>query len=281
MAIRFFGQYLLAEGLITAQQLIAVVEQQELQNLKLGEFAVRMGYLSDSDAARVNRAQLSEDIQFGTAAVRLGLLSDQQVEELIATQRANHAYFGEIVVDLGFASRAQVDAALVRFRRDQAELEAGNILIPDEVPTFALVSDLFDITSKMLLRYWGLRNKPSAVQAGSTELSLGEIAVEVSLYGDVETRFFLGAPLTAVREGAKRVLKINMVREDECRDLTGELANIVCGNLVTRFEAKSHSIKLSAPTVVVGAVDLPGELAVEIELETPFGTVRAAATYKP
>ena len=65
MSVKFFGQYLLLEGAVTADQLRSALELMEREHRMLGELAVEAGLLSAEDAGTINREQLNRDLPFG------------------------------------------------------------------------------------------------------------------------------------------------------------------------------------------------------------------------
>ncbi|MBT6492190.1 MAG: chemotaxis protein CheX, partial [Deltaproteobacteria bacterium] len=76
MSVKFFGQYLLLEGAVSAEQLRSALELMEREHRMLGELAVEAGILSAEDAGTINREQLNRDLPFGMLAVEKGMLTD-------------------------------------------------------------------------------------------------------------------------------------------------------------------------------------------------------------
>ena len=112
MAAKFFGQFLLEQGLIHRDQLLAALDIQRASNPILGELAQARGMLDASQAQTINEQQRREDRRFGDIAQALGLLTAAQVDELLAQQKAQRKLFGEILVEQGMLGRDQVDQAL-------------------------------------------------------------------------------------------------------------------------------------------------------------------------
>ncbi len=279
MAVQFFGQYLLAKGVITANQLLKVIEYQELQNLRIGEFAIRQGLLAESDASRVNQLQLSQDIRFGEAAVQLGVLEELDVQILLAAQRNSHIYFGEAAVLLRFASREEVNAALETFNQEQAAFAREVIAVPESVLVADLASDFFDLGIKMVRRYWGVGAKAGEVVVDGTELSLEGNAAQVTISGEVEARCMLAVPDGAADEGGKQILKVSSLGPADRIDLTKELANLICGNLVARLGQSGKTITIAPPEELSSAVDLAGQRLVRLDGVTPHGPLTMAVAY--
>lgn len=279
MAVQFFGQYLLEKGIITAEQLLKVIEYQELQNLRIGDLAVRQGLLSENDAARVNQLQLSQDIRFGEAAIQLGVLEEVEVQILLTSQRNSHVYFGEAVALLRLAPRDEIRKALEEFTTEQATYERAAFDIPESVRLAPVVASYFDLSLKLLLRYWGVAAKPGEVITGLRELCLEGNAVEVRFSGDLAVRCFLAAPAGVAVKGGKNLLEAAEITPEDCIDLTKELANLVCGNLIARLSQEGQNATISPPEVVSSPVVLADEQAVRLEAATPYGSYTVAVAF--
>jgi CheY-specific phosphatase CheX len=119
MAAKFFGQFLLENGLIDSTQLLEALEYQRASNPVLGELAVARGWLAPAQAARINERQRAEDRPFGVLAEEMGLLDAAQVAELLDEQKRKRKLFGEILVERGVVTRAQLDDALAAHHADR------------------------------------------------------------------------------------------------------------------------------------------------------------------
>ncbi len=120
---RFLGQFLLAEGYITAPQLLAALEYQEQFNARLGEYAVALGLITLFDAQRINALQVSKDLLFGQAALELSLLSKEQVRQVMAAQRNDHVLLGEALCKLGYIDEATMAIALAQANEADSDPE--------------------------------------------------------------------------------------------------------------------------------------------------------------
>jgi len=98
---KFFGQFLIDEGVIEAGQLRQANDHLYFLNRVLGELAIKKNYMSREDVERVKRAQLACDALFGELAQELGLLTPAQLAELLTSQSARQARVGEALVELG------------------------------------------------------------------------------------------------------------------------------------------------------------------------------------
>ena len=169
MGVKFFGQFLLEQGLIRNEQLLATTQLQESRNRPLGSIAIDKGYLSAAQAAEINHRQQTTDRRFGELARELGLMSHEQIEDVLATQRATRIRIGEALVELGFISEKEVANQLQAFERDQAPYELARVELPPHTPHAEFVSVCIDLTEKLLLRAGGLSGKRGIVAVIETQ----------------------------------------------------------------------------------------------------------------
>ncbi|MEZ0310911.1 MAG: chemotaxis protein CheX [Myxococcota bacterium] len=280
MATQFFGQFLLARGLLSRAQLLDAVEYQERQNLRLGDYAVKKGFITPADAARIHTAQTTRDIQFGEAAVELGFLARDQLKELLRAQQADHLYLGDCLTRLGVLSAEAVTKALAEYREDQRGQEGDVLRIPDDFPEVAFASEACELTRKMLLRLWGTPTKYGAATSGVAELKLPGTAASVDVRGDVVCRYIIGIPDELTLHAMRRLFGTvdTQSREDRI-DLVSELANIVMGNLAGTFASMGQTIELSAPKLAPAQLRLEGEKALVLRLIAPLNELAIAITY--
>lgn len=92
------GEFLMERGLLTAEQVEAVLETQNRTNVWFGTLAFVLDYLDFDQIAKVVAEQRRTGGRFGEAAVRLGLLVPEQVERVVALQERKHVRFGEVAV---------------------------------------------------------------------------------------------------------------------------------------------------------------------------------------
>ena len=83
MYTQFFGNYLLANGYVTRDQLFSAMRQEADQHMKLGTLALHAGYMNAAQVDDVVIHQTHQDNRFGELAIQLGYLTEAQVEELL------------------------------------------------------------------------------------------------------------------------------------------------------------------------------------------------------
>ena len=259
MAVKFFGQFLVEKGAISAEALLAAVELQEVTNLKFGEQALRMGLLSEAEVERVHDAQRGEDCRFGDMAVKLGLLGESQMQEVLTRQKNSHLYLGEALVQVGALSEEGLAPLLEAFKKDQAPYLTDGVTVPEGVALGEVWAMTADLTLKMLVRVVELSLRPAPARL-VRELPLGEVVASMSFSGSVRGRYLLGVT-PAVREAiARALLKEENVSEEPPEvldDTVMEFVNIVCGNVAAKAAQLGKTLEIAPPELIRPAAPIP------------------------
>ena len=69
MYTQFFGNYLLANGYVTRDQLFSAMRQEADQHMKLGTLAIHAGYMNAAQVDDVVIHQTHQDNRFGELAI--------------------------------------------------------------------------------------------------------------------------------------------------------------------------------------------------------------------
>ena len=115
----FFGEYLVKEKIIRAEELQQALEGQKRNTIPLGQLAVQEGLIRSKDLFRILSAQRKETRagrSFGKLAVEMGYLSQDQIEELLVLQTQTNELLGESLVSLGFLDRSRLIQSLRAYR---------------------------------------------------------------------------------------------------------------------------------------------------------------------
>lgn len=251
MSIKFFGQFLLEKNAITAEQLVDAAKYQGSVNKKFGEYAHAMGYISDTEIQRLQEEQKNTDMMIGELAVKLGMLSPDQVKEILTAQKNDHILLGDVLIQLGFMSKETMERELVLFKEDQEGYASGEIAMPDGVKNLDSLSDIVDITQKMLRRVTHLDVKISEgeIMKDIAKHAHSFPAVSVNLSGSINCEYILSVSQDAAVAIASSVMDEDASCEpnDILIDGVKEFCNIVCGNFSARMAKKGKSVELSPP----------------------------------
>lgn len=281
---RFFGQFLLSQGIVTTQQVVEAVEYQNRNNSRLGEIATALSMVTAADADRINALQLEKDLFFGEAAIQLGLLSRAQLEEVLAAQQDGHIRLGQALVSLGHLSESALQAALSSFAGQEAERSDTLSSLPVPCDTDPVARALVDLAPKMLRRSWNLSTKRDAALPGLSSVVLSDVNAVAKISGAGPcTAVLVGLPYAAAHRATKSAEAVNKASEGEAprrRDMACDFLNLLA-NHVTIVCAEQESHVQIAPAVATGAqVTIEqGKTAVLIPFPSPLGRVLVALVH--
>lgn len=116
-----FGLHLYRKGVITAEELVAALEVQLNNRVRIGQLALEEGILSARDIFDVLHAQRgSPKERFGELAIEMGRMTREDLMQLLKLQSDRRPPLGDILVWQGVLTKQQAEAELSDFRRDQS-----------------------------------------------------------------------------------------------------------------------------------------------------------------
>ncbi len=250
MAVKFFGQFLIEQDAITGESLLHAIELQELTNLKLGEMAVAMGFVTKKDIETAHATQLSKDMKLGDILVDLGFLSKTQLEEVISHQKATHLYIGEALIKVGAFTPEKLDYYLEQFKIDQAPYLANRIELPECLNSNNVFWEMtVDLTYKMITRVLGIQFRPERF-IETDNISPNYMFAAMDFCGDLTARYLLSVSTGVQKTIARALLKEEDVEDESeeiLEDTVMEFVNIVCGNVVAKASQMGISIDINPP----------------------------------
>lgn len=257
MAVKFFGQYLIEQGVITHSALLEAIKLQDATNRKIGEVVAEMGLMSQADIARVHQAQRNEDVRFGDKAVEMGFLSEEQLQQALTRQRNSHLYIGEALVKTGGLKEEQLGEYLERFKKDQQPYLVDKVEIPAEVvnqPVWEMVADL---TYKMLSRVANMEIRPGSCQL-IDKLPARTMVAEIGFSGHISARYLLSVSPNSRAIIARAILQdedIDNEPGEVLDDSVMEFINIVCGNIAAKAAQFGYQVEIAPPGLNPAAPD--------------------------
>ncbi len=244
MAAAFFGQYLLNQGIINAQQLTKAIVLQDVLNKTIGQIAVEEKLLSEEQVKQTVDLQKKKDMFFGEAVQQLGFLTREQVDHLLKKQKQNHVYIGDALVNLGYLAEQQREKALADFIREQNENAA--MVTPFRFPQIVeheqqYIEKFTLYTIKLLQRMVHMVAKCDHYAVMEHSVPLEYISIQVDFSGTLGkqvSRFVLMIPQdTATLIAAKyQTLENAPVSNAVIIDALRELANMICGQASSNLE---------------------------------------------
>ena len=271
MRARFFGQYLIANGVITAPQLLAAIEYQSRNNSKLGESVVALGLATPFEVEKVRALQATQDLRFGEAAQKLGVLGADEVERAAAVRESAHIQLGEALIALGYLDKQQVEQAAAAFLAAEAELEPEVVTIPADLPRREVAFELFHLAHKLLLRVCDLTSKTERLRVMRDVLPLSDRNARIAISGALNGSILLGVPHAIGHELAARFSGELAPDEAAIDAIVAELARLLCGNLQSVLAEQGVRIELGTPERLAARVSMPPGSRVAL---VPFVTHR-------
>ena len=116
MFSQFFGNYLVENQKITAEQLSSCMDYIRANRVKLGLIAENEGLLTRSQANELNQLQMQTDKRFGDLAVEKGYLTDADVSYLLGRQGNPYLIFVQALEENNYLSRQEIEEELEKFK---------------------------------------------------------------------------------------------------------------------------------------------------------------------
>jgi CheY-specific phosphatase CheX len=252
MAVKFFGQFLVENNLVTREALLTAIELQEQKNLTLGEMAISTGYVTRADIERAHNARLSNDMKLGDILVEMGIITMNQLKEIITRQNNSHLYIGEALVQVGALTGEQLRCHLDAFNRDQARFVPGRIELPAGISNAHLWEMAADLTYKMVARIVGLPFRPGKCRAVAT-VDCNFMMAAMDLIGDAEARYIISVSEGIQKEIAKAILGEDRVDDEPVEvleDTVMEFVNVICGNIVAKASQMGTVLTINPPVTL-------------------------------
>jgi hypothetical protein len=253
MGVKFFGQFLIEQGVADADKIREALALMDAENRSLGELAVAGGILTAEEAAKVNAQQRHCDIPFGALAAEMGLLSEEQVDYLINFQEQTRLRIGQALVRLNYLHNEQLHRLLVQYESEQAQFRPGKVALPAGLEEHQLATMIVDLLPKLLMRIARIGAKMGkgelvapvpnyAVRVAVTVR--GDVKMLICLLGDEEFSLQL-AGATENFDAARR----QAARTDHTllADGVGEFLNVLAGNAMGLLERKRITTELEPP----------------------------------
>ena len=257
MAAKFFGQFLLEQGLINRQQLLAALEAQHASNPMLGELAQNRGWMSAAQARRINERQRAEDQRFGDIAESMGILERAQVEELLAEQKARRKLFGEILIEQGSINRLQLDAALREHQAERADaLKALEVGVAGH-PLGEAMTSAINTSVRLFPRTLGAPCQVANVVGSADALAGCDVTAHVRIACDAPMAIGIACDEATMHRMACAFLSIEPAQCDDAlaRDALGELVNVLMGYVVRETVPADASYRAAPPDFAVSAAN--------------------------
>ncbi len=250
MIPKFFGQFLLERRIIDVGQLTRAIKYQEEQKLRLGELAVREGYMTQAEVDQIRNAQKSTDKYFGEIAVEKLILTTDQLKKLITLQKNSHVYLGESLVHLGILSQDEIKKQLDNFKEDQKDIDQQEIKVTINHPKKEYFFHFVDLTVKLLRRVAGVEAKVGDMQVEKEKAATNYITSIIEFSEDLSLKFAIGLNEKVAKLIAREFLEEEIEDVGMITENAGEFLNIVCGNISTKLQILGLKTQISVPKLI-------------------------------
>ena len=112
-----FGLYLKKKGIISAEQLVAALDEQMSTLVPIGQLALEEGVLSARNIFTVLHAQSDSPTErFGELAIEMGMMTRDELMRLLMIQADRRRPIVEILVGQGVLTERQAAAEMAAYR---------------------------------------------------------------------------------------------------------------------------------------------------------------------
>lgn len=252
MAVKFFGQFLVEQGIVTSEALLDAINLQDKNNLRLGEMAVAMGLLNPADIQRAHNAQMSKDMKLGDLLVEMGFLTLVQLNDVVTRQKNTHLYIGEALVQVGSLTNNELQKHLDAFKADQAQYVSNGIELPITSANSKIWEMTADLTYKMITRVLDLQFRPGKCTL-ATAIAPNFMLAAMDLSGDVEARYLISVSEVLQKSIAKAILSETSVDDEPAEvleDTVMEFVNVICGNVAAKASQMGVIMNINPPVTI-------------------------------
>ncbi|MCX7725690.1 MAG: ATPase, T2SS/T4P/T4SS family [Chitinispirillaceae bacterium] len=147
------GEILIAQGLITEEQLLIALKEHKRTGVSLGSVLVKLGFITEDDLSSVlgQQIQLNQKKRIGEILVEQGFITEEQLLRGLEEQKRTGLQLGKCLVNLGYISEAKlVDILSAQLDIQHVVLENFNFskklvrIIPKELALKYKVIPLFE-----------------------------------------------------------------------------------------------------------------------------------------
>lgn len=264
MATMFFGQYLLAKGVIDRAALLDALERQRMSNLSLPELAVQEGMIERSRAEAAMAMYRMSDEPMELILSVTGGLDKVQLQRLQNKQRSSWLRIGAALVEGGHLTDDEIAENLAVF---QSLASASDKKIRDaliHLPQSGAVTACVELTTFHFGRVAGRETRLESVSVEKDHLADGRQRFSQRIVGDRDYTIAVDLPPSLISAVARGMLGFDVgPGTDSEADAVCEVINLIGGNACTRIEQLGHLLR-PEPPVWSGIGDLvsPTEEAV-------------------
>jgi type IV pilus assembly protein PilB len=256
------GEILIAQGMITNEQLVEALQVHKRTGVSLGTVLVNLGYISDEDLTGVLGAQIQFDQRkrIGELLIDQGLINEEKLAQGIEEQKKTKLLLGKCLVNLNFISEKQlVDVLSAQLDIQHVVLENFNFnkvlvkAIPEELARRYKVIPLFEKDGVLTI---AMADPTNLRTIDHLKFKTGKqidpvIAEEKSITSAIDKNYASTVEQMSELLSAAQVEDLDVVKHDEDEEGEGgmtdeegkqivKLVNLIIGQAVTEKASDIH-----------------------------------------
>ncbi len=248
MGVKFFGQYLIERGVVSAEQVREALDLMDAENRSIGELAVEGRLITAQEADKVNAEQRTRNMPFGELAAEMGLLDEEQIDNLVQIQWRTRLRIGQALVRMGFLGKVRLEELLISYEEEQTPHRIENVALPAGLEGNAIAPFVLDLFPNLLMRVARIASRMGIgapiQQAPDFPVQMavsvcGESGLLICLIGDEEFSRQLAAKASRLEPAS---LDMEMLV-----DGVGEFLNVLAGNAMAMAERNGIATELKPP----------------------------------
>ncbi len=249
MSVKFFGQFLIDQGELDASHIREALGLMEAENISLGGWAIRQGFMQQVDVAKVNAEQRRNDSQFGDLAVSMELLTSDQLVDVLQRQREKRLPIGEALVRLGHLAADRLGVLLDAYKTDQAQYDVGEVELPDGLASRRVTRYVIDLLPRFMLRVAKLQVKVGEVRPFTKAPEYAQVRVSVPIKDTrgLDVTLICDSAFAEALASAASGLTIADLDPEMVADGVGEFLNVLAGNAASAVAKEGYPVELGPP----------------------------------
>jgi len=230
------GEILIAQGMITNEQLVEALQVHKRTGVSLGTVLVKLGYISEDDLTSVLGAQIQLDQKkrIGEVLIDQGLINAEQLNAGLEEQKLSKLQLGKCLVKLGFISEDKlVDVLGAQLDIQHVVLDNFNFnrilvqLIPEDMARRYKVIPLFEkegVLTVAMADPTNLRTTDHLKFKTGKEIE-PVIATEKSISAAIERNYSTGMEQMNELLGSVQVEELDIVKKEEDEEESEKLTD--------------------------------------------------------
>ena len=252
----YFGKYLQDIGVISTEIYEKLIEKCRNERIELGVIAVNEGMMIDAQADEVNFLQTMQDMKFGDVAVSMNYLSREQLDALLRKQGNGYLRFVQLLMDEKILTLDEIQEHLNNFRKREkltiAEIEAikqenvGGIIRAylKNVEASEEAKEYLSLVGRNMVRF--VDNQVRFESCSVSDIYTGKFLALQQLSGDIN--FLVGLGDTGIRMIAEEYCEEDFYEiDEECLDAVCEFMNVTNGEYASKMSELGKDVNLGVP----------------------------------